>query len=73
MDDFMYSQLGQTREHTERPHTIPDRISIHANTCMQAAGLKGNSVQGEEIFDRMVDYSEWLEDHFDRGLEPARR
>ena len=69
MSNFMYAQTNQTKEHAEGPYIIPDCIAIQVNDYMQAVGLEGNSSQGEEIFDRLVDYSEWLEDHFSCGLD----
>ncbi|MCK4331778.1 MAG: hypothetical protein KAW81_04380 [Dehalococcoidia bacterium] len=72
MDDFMYSQLGQTKEHAEGPYIIPDCIAIHVNEYMQAVGLETNRSRSDKIFDRLVDYSEWLEDHFSRGLDSVQ-
>lgn len=71
MDDFMYSELGQTKEHAEGPYIIPDCIAIRVNEYMQAVRLEARS-RSDKIFDRLVDYSEWLEDHFNRGLDSAQ-
>lgn len=69
MSNFMYAQTNQTKEHTDGPYIIPDCIAIQVNNYMRAIGLEGNSSRGVEIFNRLVDYSEWLEDHFSRGLD----
>ncbi len=72
MDDFMYSELGQTKERAEGTYIIPDCIAIHVNEYMQAVGLEANRSRSDKIFDRLVDYSEWLDDHFSRGLDSAQ-
>lgn len=72
MDDFMYSQLGQTKEHAEGPYIIPDCIAINVNEYMEAVGLEANRSRSGKIFERLVDYSEWLEDHFSRGLDSVQ-
>jgi len=69
MNIHFYAKEGELKEHSNGPYIVDGCIAIHVNDYMQAVGLGVDEAEGEEIFDRLIDYSEWLEDRFDRGLD----
>jgi hypothetical protein len=68
METCMYTQSNQEKEHTEGPYIITDCIAIQINDYLEAAGITPGHPEYERAFDRLLDYSEWLEDRFGRGL-----
>ena len=64
-----YAKEGEEKEHSGGPYIVEWCIAIHVNDYMKAAGLEGSTPEGEDVYERLVDYSEWLEDRFNRGFD----
>lgn len=69
MSSAFYAKEGEEEEHSGGPYIVEWCIAIHVNDYMKAAGIEANTAETEIIYDRLVDYSEWLEDRFNRGFD----
>ncbi len=71
----MVAKKSSLKSHAPGPFIIiiEGCIAVHISSYLREAGIDGNQPETDDVFDRLLDYSEWLEDHFNRGSRSTKQ